>query len=64
MTQVNAAHGTNSVFGTFSAAGSPQLALAMLQMELAKTNKDKSSVHSKQSIPGGSAAGTSFRRLI
>ncbi len=40
MTQVNAAHGTNSVFGTFSAAGSPQLALAMLQMELAKTNKE------------------------
>ena len=40
MTQVNAAHGTNSVFGAFSAAGSPQLALAMLQMELAKTNKE------------------------
>ena len=41
MTQVNAAHSTNSVFGTFSAAGSPQLALAMLQMELAKTNKEQ-----------------------
>ena len=41
MSQVNAAHGTNSVFGTFSAAGSPQLALAMLQMELAKSNKEQ-----------------------
>ena len=40
MSQVNSASGTNSVFGTFSAAGSPQLALAMLQMELAKTNKE------------------------
>ena len=33
-------NGTGSVFGTFSASGSPQLALAMLQMELAKTNKE------------------------
>ena len=41
MTQVNATSGTSSVFGTFSAAGSPQLALAMLQMELAKTNKEQ-----------------------
>ena len=41
MTQVNATHGAGSVFGTFSAAGSPQLALAMLQMELAKTNKEQ-----------------------
>ena len=40
MTQVNSANATSSVFGTFSASGSPQLALAMLQMELAKTNKD------------------------
>ena len=40
MTQVNSANATSSVFGTFSAAGSPQLALAMLQMELAKTNKE------------------------
>ena len=41
MTQVNATSGTSSVFSTFSASGSPQLALAMLQMELAKTNKDQ-----------------------
>ena len=41
MTQVNATSSTHSVFGTFSASGSPQLALAMLQMELAKSNKDQ-----------------------
>ncbi len=41
MSQVNPTGGTSSVFGTFSAAGSPQLALAMLQMELAKTNKEQ-----------------------
>ena len=40
MTQVNATNSTSSVFGSFSASGSPQLALAMLQMELARTNKD------------------------
>ncbi|MCR5562453.1 MAG: USH1C-binding protein 1 [Desulfovibrio sp.] len=43
MSQVNgpnASAGTHSVFGAFSASGSPQLALAMLQMDLAKTNKD------------------------
>ena len=40
MSQVNGATSTQSVFGTFSAAGSPQLALAMLQMNLAKTNKE------------------------
>ena len=40
MSQINATSGTHSVFGAFSAAGSPQLALAMLQMELAKTNKE------------------------
>ena len=40
MTQVNATSGTSSVFSTFSASGSPQLALAMLQMELARTNKE------------------------
>jgi hypothetical protein len=41
MSQVNATSGTQSVFATFSAHGSPQMALAMLQMELAKTNKDQ-----------------------
>ena len=41
MSQVNATSGTHSVFGAFSASGSPQLALAMLQMELAKTNKEQ-----------------------
>ena len=41
MSQVNAASGTQSVFATFSAHGSPQMALAMLQMELARTNKDQ-----------------------
>ncbi len=40
MSQINATSGTHSVFGAFSAAGSPQLALAMLQMELARTNKE------------------------
>ena len=40
MSQVNAPTVTGSVFGAFSASGSPQLALAMLQMELAKTNKE------------------------
>ncbi|MBQ9451772.1 MAG: hypothetical protein IJU65_00540, partial [Desulfovibrio sp.] len=41
MSQVNATSGTRSVFATFSAHGSPQMALAMLQMELAKTNKEQ-----------------------
>jgi 1,2-phenylacetyl-CoA epoxidase catalytic subunit len=41
MSQVNAASGTHSVFDTFSAHGSPQMALAMLQMELARTNKEQ-----------------------
>ena len=41
MSQVNATGSTGSVFGSFSASGSPQLALAMLQMELAKTNKEQ-----------------------
>ena len=41
MSQVNGTTSSQSVFGTFSASGSPQMALAMLQMELAKTNKDQ-----------------------
>ncbi len=41
MTQVNATSNTQSVFATFSAHGSPQMALAMLQMDLAKTNKEQ-----------------------
>ena len=41
MSQVNATSGTQSVFATFSAHGSPQMALAMLQMDLARTNKDQ-----------------------
>ena len=41
MSQINATSGTQSVFATFSAHGSPQMALAMLQMELARTNKDQ-----------------------
>ncbi|MBQ9452182.1 MAG: USH1C-binding protein 1 [Desulfovibrio sp.] len=41
MSQVNATANTQSVFSTFSAHGSPQMALAMLQMELAKTNKEQ-----------------------
>ncbi|MCR4666072.1 MAG: hypothetical protein K5657_02125 [Desulfovibrio sp.] len=39
--QVNNTSASQSVFGSFSAAGSPQLALAMLQMELAKANKEQ-----------------------
>ncbi len=42
MTQpVNETSASQSVFGTFSAANSPQMALAMLQMELAKANKEQ-----------------------
>ena len=41
MTQINATSNTQSVFATFSAHGSPQMALAMLQMDLAKTNKEQ-----------------------
>ena len=40
MSQVTGATSTQSVFATFSANGSPQMALAMLQMELARTNKE------------------------
>ena len=41
MSQVNATSGTHSVFDNFSAHGSPQMALAMLQMDLTKTNKEQ-----------------------
>ena len=40
MNQVSSVSSTGSVFGNFSVSGSPQLILAMLQMELAKTNND------------------------
>ena len=41
MSQVNGVTNAQSVFSTFSAHGSPQMALAMLQMDLARTNKDQ-----------------------
>ncbi|MCR4666074.1 MAG: hypothetical protein K5657_02135 [Desulfovibrio sp.] len=41
MSQVTKVSSSYSVFGTFSAAGSPQLAFATLQLDLAKANKEQ-----------------------
>ena len=41
MSRVNDVFATRSVFGALSASCSPQMALTMLQMDLARTNKEQ-----------------------